>query len=71
MLRRAWKQQPSPEAVLALLREQGLDDEEEPWTAHRVLERHEFLCRCVRVAARLLGEDGRTRAVRTLMCLCE
>ena len=66
----AWKLQPGPEAVLRELREQGLDDDEEPSSVARVVERHEFLCRCVRVASRLVGENGSVRTVRTLACLC-
>ena len=69
-LLRAWKEQPGPEAVLHVLRERGLDDEDQPWTVNRVQERHEFLCRCVRVASRLVGESGSVRSVRTLACLC-
>eukprot|EP00966_Prymnesium_polylepis_P270693 6253616-Prymnesium_polylepis.1 len=64
------KEQPGPEAVLQLLRERGLDDEDQPWTVNRVQERHDFLCRCVRVASRLVGESGSVRSVRTLACLC-
>ena len=69
-LLRAWKEQPGPEAVLHLLRERGLDDDEQPWTVVRVQERHEFLCRCVRVTSQLVGESGSVRTVRTLACLC-
>jgi len=69
-LLRAWKQQPTPDAVLRVLRELGLDGEEEPWTASRVQERHEFLCRCVRVATRLVGEAGGLRQMRSLAYLC-
>jgi hypothetical protein len=69
-LLRAWKEQSGPEAVLQSLRERGLDDEEEPWTVSRVQDRHDFLCRCVRVASRLVGESGSVRTVRTLACLC-
>uniref|UniRef100_A0A7S4M8R1 Uncharacterized protein n=1 Tax=Prymnesium polylepis TaxID=72548 RepID=A0A7S4M8R1_9EUKA len=70
-LLRAWKVLPSPDAVLESLRASGLDDEEDPWTVSRVTERHAFLCRSVRLVTRLLGEEGRTRAVRTLAYLCE
>ena len=49
--------------MLQLLREQGLDCEEEPWTVSRVQERHDFLCRCVRVASRLVGESGSVRSL--------
>ena len=70
-LLRAWKELLSPDAVLQSLRASGLDDEDEPWTVSRVTERHAFLCRSVRLVTRLLGEEGRTRAVRTLACLCE
>jgi hypothetical protein len=69
-LLRAWKEQPTAEAVLCVLRDRGLDDEEEPWTVARVRERHEFLCRCVRVASRLAGVAGCVRKMRTLACLC-
>jgi len=69
-LLRAWKEQPTAEAVLRVLREHGLDDEEEPWSVARVRERHEFLCRCVRVASRLAGVAGCVRKMRTLACLC-
>ena len=33
-------------------------------------ERHNFLCRSVCVASRLIGEAGSVRTVRTLVCLC-
>jgi hypothetical protein len=69
-LLRAFKLLPSPDAVLDSLRSQGLDDEDEPWTVLRVQERHDFLCRCVRHASRLIGESGGMRTVRTLECLC-
>ena len=69
-LLREWKEQPGPEAVLERLRERGLDDDDQPWTVSRVQERHDFLCRCVRVASRLVGELGSVRTVRTLACLC-
>ena len=69
-LLRAWKEQTGPEAVLQCLRERGLDDEEEPWTVNRVQERHDFLCRCVRVTSQLVGESGSVRTVRSLACLC-
>lgn len=69
-LLRAWKQDPSPEAVLLSLRAQGLDCDEEPWTVARVQERHAFLCRSVRVACRLVGASPCQRTVRTLACLC-
>jgi cell division protein FtsN len=70
-LLRAWKEQPSAEAVRKRLCIDGLDDKEEPWTVSRVQERHTLICRSVRLVARLLGEQGRTRAVGTLACLCE
>ena len=69
-LLRAWKEQPGPQAVLQVLREMGLDDEDEPWSVSRVAERHEYLCRCVRVASRLVGEAGSVRKLRSLACLC-
>ena len=69
-LLRAWKEQPGPDAVLQLLRERGLDDDEQPWTVARVQERHDFLCRCVRVTSQLVGESGSVRTVRALACLC-
>ena len=69
-LLRAFKLLPSPDAVLDSLRSQGLDDEDEPWTVLRVQERHDFLCRCVRHARRLIGESGGMRTLRTLACLC-
>ena len=69
-LLRAFKLLPSPDAVLDSLRSQGLDDEDEPWTVLRVQERHDFLCRCVRHAHRLIGESGGMRTLRTLACLC-
>ena len=69
-LLRAWKEQPGADAVLQLLRERGLDDDEQPWTVNRVQERHEFLCRCVRVTSKLVGESGSVRTVRALACLC-
>jgi hypothetical protein len=69
-LLRAFKLLPSPDAVLDSLRSQGLDDEDEPWTVLRVQERHDFLCRCVRHASRLIGESGGMRTLRTLACLC-
>jgi hypothetical protein len=70
-LLRAWKVEPGPEAVLRALRERGLDDAEEAWSVARVVARHEFLCRCVRVASRMVGETGSMRTVRTLARLCE
>jgi hypothetical protein len=35
----------------------------------RVQERHDFLCRCVRVTSQLVGESGSVRTVRALACL--
>ena len=37
------------------------------WAVSRVQERHDFLCRSVRVASRMVGKSG---SVRTLACLC-
>ena len=73
-LLRAWVwHRGDAEAVLAALREQGLDalgEEDEPWTVRRVQERHEWLCRGVRTFARLLPKGAGMRAVCGLMRLC-
>ena len=52
---RLFSQLKVPGAVLSALRMSDLDDPDEPWSASRVQERHELLCRCVRHAARLVG----------------
>ena len=70
-LLRAWKALGSPEEVLEALCAQGhMDDEEQPWSAHRVRERHSFLCMCVRVSSRLVGSEASQRSQRTLANLC-
>ena len=47
-----------------------MDEEEQPWSAHRVCERHAFLCMCVRVSSRLVGPEASQRSQRTLANLC-
>ena len=70
-LLRAWKALGSPEEVLEALRAQGhIDAEEQPWSVHRVCERHAFLCMCVRVSSRLVGPEASQRSQRTLANLC-
>jgi hypothetical protein len=70
-LLRAWKELAGPEEVLEALEAQGhMDEEEQPWSAHRVCERHAFLCMCVRVSSRLVGPEASQRSQRTLANLC-
>ena len=69
-LLRAFHQLSDPAAVLEALRLTGLDDEEEPWSVFRVQERHEFLRRSVRAAARLVGATGGLDGMRELARLC-
>jgi hypothetical protein len=63
---RAMQQLQAPEIVLESLRLSGFDDNEEPWTAGQVQERFDFLCRSVRVAARLVGRTDGVRAAREM-----
>ena len=70
-LLRAWKALGSPEEVLKALRAQRhTDAEEQPWSVHRVCERHACLCMCVRVSSRLVGPQASQRSQRTLANLC-
>ena len=49
---------PDAVAVLESIQNAGLDDDEEPFTLHRVRQRHELLCRSVRIVTRLVGGMG-------------
>ena len=68
---REWKLHSDAAAVLNALRERELfDDDDEPWSVPRLVERHEFLCRSVRVAARLMGEAPSIREMCSLRNMC-
>ena len=51
---------PDAVAVLESIQTAGLDDvdDEDPFTVHRVRQRHELLCRSVRIVTRLVGGMG-------------
>ena len=66
---RGVKRQASPAEVLDGLRSSGLDDDE-PWTAQRVIERHDFLRRSVRTTARLVGPAAGTDRMHELLPQC-
>ena len=49
---------PDALAVLESIQNAGLDDDEDPFTLHRVRQRHELLCRSFRIVNRLVGGMG-------------
>ena len=49
---------PDALAVLESIRNAGLDDDEDPFTVHRVRQRHELLCRSVRIVTRIVDGMG-------------
>ena len=49
---------PDAVAVLESIQTAGLDDDEDPFTVHRVRQRHELLCRSVRIVTRIVDGMG-------------
>ena len=63
---------PDALAVLESIQTAGLDDDEDPFTVHRVRQRHELLCRSFRIVNRLVGGMGGSGIARMseLASLC-
>ena len=63
---------PDAVAVLESIQTAGLDDDEDPFTLHRVRQRHELLCRSFRIVNRLVGGMGGSGIARMseLASLC-
>ena len=67
---RAFRRSSSYEAALLAVREQGLDDPDEPWSVARVKVRHLFLRRCVSLSAGLVRAIGGAHGLSELASLC-
>jgi hypothetical protein len=65
---KAFKRGEHPAAVLeGLLMAELFEESDEPWDALRVKSRHDFVCKCVRNTARLVGApDSPTAAIRSM-----